>query len=235
MMKNKFRILVSSCDKYSYIWDVLEFSHKNYLGSDYKDYTDLITETKKSNYFNTMNYSGKWKDMILSYLTNIDTDYILYLQDDYIFWKNIIPFDYFDYLVDICNQKDIDHLLLTNKSDLYKPTFIENTKYGELYKREYNGDYLASLQMGIWKKTYMIDLINKINPNSIWDFELSANKFCIDMKAKLYLFYNIKDNISRVYEPSEIVRKGQVLDNIKKGGEINNKFINDYPLFNIEI
>lgn len=227
-MKN-FKILISSCDKYSYLWDVLKFSHENYLGAEYKEITTLISETKQSDYFHTLNYTGNWKDMILQFLKNMDEDYLLYIQDDYMFYKKPIPFKYFEHLISMCRDKDIDHLLITNKADLYAPTFVESNEYGELYKREYYGDYLASLQMGIWKKDYFIKLLETFHPDSIWGFELGANPHCIKLQAKLYLFYNVEEGIGRVFEPSEIVRKGSVLDNIREGGLIRESWLRDFP------
>ncbi len=226
---NNFKILISSCDKYSYLWDVLKFSHENYLGKEYKEITTIISETKQSDYFHTLNYQGTWKDMILSFLKDTKEEYILYLQDDYMFWKTPIPFQYFEDLISMCKDRDIDHLLLTNKADLYAPSFVEINKWGELYKREYNGDYLASLQMGIWKREYFIKLLESFNPDSIWGFELGANKHCKLLQAKLFLFYNIIDYVkTRYYEPSEIVRKGKVLPEIKEGGMIREKWLNDF-------
>lgn len=224
-----FKILISSCDKYSYLWDILKFSHENYLGEDYRKITYLISETKKSEYFNTLNYSGTWRDMVYQFLSNINTEYILYLQDDYMFWKKETPLEYFENLVNICKFRNIDHMLLTNKADLYKPTFIETTKYGELYKREYSGDYLSSLQMGIWKKEYFIKLLDSFNPKSIWEFELGANQHVINLKANLALFYNIEEGEGRIFEPSEIVQKGKILNNIKEGGLIREKWLRDFP------
>lgn len=229
MIMNNFKILISSCDKYSYLWDILKFSHENYLGSEYKEISTIISESKQHEYFNTENYQGNWKDMMLQFLKNMKEDYLLYIQDDYMFWKSQIPLDYFKDLIEVCYDKDIDHMLLTNKADLYAPTFIESNKWGELYKREYSGDYLASLQMGIWKKDYFIKLLESFHPDSIWGFELGANPHCINMNANLYLFYNIENGESRVFEPSEIVRKGKVLDNIKEGGAIREKWLNDLP------
>ncbi len=166
--------------------------------------------------------------MILAFLKDTEEDYILYLQDDYMFWKKEIPLEYFDELVNMCREKDIDHLLLTNKADLYSPTFVDTNQWGELYKREYDGDYLASLQMGIWKKDYFINLLEAFHPDSIWGFELGANPHCMILKANLHLFYNIEDGEARIFEPSEIVRKGKVLDNIRTGGAVREKWLKDF-------
>jgi hypothetical protein len=226
---NNFKILISSCDNYSYLWDVLKFSHENYLGKDYKDITTLISETKQSDYFHTINYQGRWKDMLLAFLKDTKEEYILYIQDDYMFYKQPIPLQYFEDMITMCKEKSIDHLLLTNKADLYAPTFKEKNKWGELYLREFYGDYLASLQMGIWRREYFIKLLESFHFNSIWEFEINGNIYCRNLNAKTYLFYNIENNIGRVFEPSEIVRKGQVLPVIKEGGLIREKWITDFP------
>lgn len=221
---NRFKILISSCDKYSYLWDVLKFSHENYLGTEYKEITTLISESKRSDYFHTLNYTGNWKDMVLQFLKESSEEYILYIQDDYIFWKTKIPLQYFSDLVEICKNKKIDHLLLTNKADLYAPTFVEINCWGELYRRELHGDYLASLQMGIWRREYFIQLLESFHPDSIWEFELKANQHCRNLNAQLYLFYNIYNGVGRMFEPSEIVRKGKVLENVREGGTIKEKW-----------
>lgn len=51
MTNKNFKVLISSCDKYSYLWKLLEFSHKNYFPTSLKDNTILISETLKSSYF----------------------------------------------------------------------------------------------------------------------------------------------------------------------------------------
>ncbi len=225
-MCNKLEILISSCDKYSYLWDALEFSHKNYLGEETKNITYLVSETKKSNYFHTKNYQGRWREMILSFLKESTSQYILYTQDDYMFWKKKVPFEYFLDLTEYCTNKDIDHMLITNKADVYRPSFVENCKWGEYHKREYSGNYLASLQMGLWKREYFIKLLESFEPQSIWEFELSADNVVRKIAPKTALFYTFYEGEHRIFEPSEIVRKGELIQEslslVKESWEIHN-------------
>ncbi len=83
--------------------------------------------------------------------------------------------------------------------------------------------------MGIWKKDYFINLLESFHPDSIWGFELGANNYCKKLNAKLFLYYNIEEGDGRVFEPSEIVQKGKVLDNIREGGVIREKWLKDFP------
>lgn len=203
-----FEILVSSCDKYSYLWKPLEFSHKYFLGESYRDKTILISESKKSDYFNTKNFQGSWRNMVLSALKEMDAEYILYLQDDYMFYKYPVPIDFFNDLVLLCKEKAIDHLLIIDPNEIYHAKYVQSHKWGELYKREYTGSYFASLQMGLWRREYFINLLESFNPATIWDFELCATPFCKKLDAKLYLYHNT----CRVFEPEGVVYKGDWVD-----------------------
>lgn len=217
-----FEILISSCDKYSYLWDSLAFSHKHYLGEDYRKISTLISETKQSDYFLTKNYSGTWRDMVLAALKEINSEYILYLQDDYMFYKQNVPIEFFLYLTQLCKDKDIDHLLIIDPNEIYKAKKIEQHETGILYKRRFTGSYFASLQMGIWKRKYFIELLESFNPQTIWEFELGANQECMRMCAKLFLFYNT----GRVFEPEGVVYKGGWQAGIE---HIKEKWLKDFP------
>lgn len=197
-----FEVLISSCDKYSYLWNSLEFSHKHYFWDDYK--TTLISETKKSDYFNTKSYQGSWRDMVLAALKEMDSEYVLYLQDDYMFYKCHVPITFFNDLVLLCKERSIDHLLIINPHEIYHAKYVESDRWGDLYKREFTGSYFASLQMGIWRREYFIKILESFNPATIWDFELGANKYCKSFDAKLYL-YHINE---RRFEPEGIIYKG---------------------------
>jgi len=217
-----FKILISSCDKYSYLWDALAFSHKHYLGEDYLARTTLISETKQSDYFTTKNYSGTWRDMVLSALKEMKSEYILYLQDDYMFYKQPVPIEFFCYLTALCKEKDIDHLLIIDPNDIYKAKKVEEHEHGTLYKRGYDGSYFASLQMGVWRRKYFIELLESFNPQTIWEFELNANQECMRMCAKLFLYYNT----GRVFEPVGVVYKGGWQAGI---AHIKDKWLADFP------
>lgn len=221
MKESEFEILISSCDKYSFLWDTLAFSHRHYLGNGYWEISTLISETKQSNYFYTKNYSGTWRDMVLAALKEMDSEYILYLQDDYIFHKQVVPMEFFSDLAQLCKQKDIDHLLIIDPNEIYDAKKVESHKWGDLYKRRFTGNYFASLQMGIWKRKYFIELLESFNPKTIWEFELEANQECMRMCAKLFLYYNT----GSVFEPEGVIYKGgwQPIEHIKE------KWLKDFP------
>ncbi|HKZ36092.1 MAG TPA: hypothetical protein VJ184_00475 [Chryseolinea sp.] len=199
-----FEILISSCDKYFYLWDALAFSHKHYLGEDYRKISTLISETKRSEYFPTKNYTGTWRDMVLSALKEMKSEYILYLQDDYMFYKQSVPMEFFSDIVTMCKEKEIDHLLIINDNEIYAAKKVCEHKWGMLFKRHFTGSYFASLQMGIWRREYFVELLESFNPETIWQFELGANQQCMKMDAKIYLYYNT----GRVFEPDGVVYKG---------------------------
>lgn len=165
-----------TCDSYL---DLLP----NYF-SLYKKYSSLpkpliIGETKKLESFDIFTAGDKpWGKRLCEALEKVDTKYILFTLEDYYFQTNID--NYVEQALEILKEKDYDKIALIANSHFsgYKlsPTEIPN-----FYKMLPNCHNLATLQMGLWKKTTFEETLNPTF--SPWDFEMKGRDSLVNNRC----------------------------------------------------
>jgi hypothetical protein len=166
-------VLIGSCDNYSFLWENFDILFKRYWSLNTKNY--LISETKS---FDNKDYitltPGKlpWGQRILEGLNLIDTEYVLFILDDYYlsenFDENLIN-EHINLLKEHSGEKimmDIDY-----GEPIYSLDHLSNN----LYKFKENSDYLNSVQPAIWRTDYLRKVLKP--EYSPWDFELIGNNF----------------------------------------------------------
>ena len=98
-------------------------------------------------------------------LNEIEEDYVLYLQEDHIFYDDV-------------DQEKIEQLLVVLKESDY--SFIRLIKSGELHGTEieenlfeipFHSQYIFSQQSAIWKKEDLIKIFNFFRPKTYRDVE----------------------------------------------------------------
>jgi hypothetical protein len=193
-MKNP-SIIISSCDKYHYLWDIqLQLFNKYWPDCPYDIF--MVSESSKIPNFKTnlklINYNtnkptlgpSDWSSALSSVLELIDSDYIIYMQEDYIF-------------TDYINQNKINSVFdYVNKNKVnYIRFYTGPPGNGEVIEIEQDikikeilpgTQWRNSLMLAIWKKSCLLSLLDthkNINP---WEFEKISsdhfNKFyCIDL------------------------------------------------------
>lgn len=175
-MKNKYSLLVSSCDKYEDMWIPFFKLLRHYWPSFNKDIY-LCTERKKFEFspFNIkcpLSEQAKlytsWSEMLEVVLKNMDTDYVLFMLDD--FWLQ-------DYVKPEIIDKSISYL--DENDDIGFICLIPQSKgnldceYNELYEKKKNQSYRITTQAGLWRKKYLIKLLR--SHESAWFFETRAS------------------------------------------------------------
>jgi len=192
---NTIPVIVSSCDKYRYLWDIQlqllnkywkECPHPIYYLSENSNFPDFETSIKFKNVKFNMEPNGPtdWSYMMKTFLSGIDSDYFIYMQEDYI-------------LIDYVNQKELNSLIdyvITNEIDYVR--FItsppgngisieinENLFIREITKEQ---KWRTSLMTAIWKKSTFLELLDGDMNVTPWRFEgISSNNFdkfyCIDL------------------------------------------------------
>lgn len=194
-MENKIGVVISSCDKYSYLWDIqMQFFEKYWRDCPYDIY--LISDNKTYDYeqkklkINTFlsaksNPNPKdWSDNLLRFLNVCKYDYILYLQDDYIFYENIDT-NRFETLLNFVVKSQINYVRFYTapKGDGESISVSKNIYIKEITN---GSQWRHSLMAAIWKKETLRTILQE-NPNiSPWQFEST-----MDICSKYDKFYCI--------------------------------------------
>lgn len=172
----KVAILVNSTDKYSDCWPIFFFFLNKYWGKcKYGIYlnTEFLTyEDSNFEIFSTklglIGSRSSWSQCLLSAVSLIDADFILYMQEDY-FINNFI------------NDSEIENAISAMDSD---PSvgLIELTLFGSMgpfkkYPRlnhfcivEKSSRYRISCQAALWRKTFLKEVL--LEHENGWLFEI---------------------------------------------------------------
>lgn len=188
-------ILVSSCDKYSPLWEPffhLLFKHWPSLLSENKDIPImLIANTKQfpNARIQTLRIANErsWSDNMIEALTNVKTKYVLIMLEDYWIQESVDQ----QKLIKIVQQMNKDNLKMVQIS-YNNPKYHSGKAYKNIPDAVYTdkfAQYKASLQMAIWdKKTLKYLLRPGENP---WAFELAGT---IRSHGYPGIFLNISSN-----------------------------------------
>jgi hypothetical protein len=198
MQNKKLAILISSCDKYSYLWDIqFQFFKKYWPDCPYDIY--IISDTKKYEYsteklkINTF-LSGKlqpspndWSANVFNFLSSVDYEYILYLQDDYIFYENVDS-NRFKVLLDFVIDRQINYIRFYTapKGNGESIKISDNISIKKIL---IGSQWRHSLMTAIWKKNTLRSMLERDLNMNPWNFELNSqicsnyDKFyCIDLE-----------------------------------------------------
>lgn len=198
-------VFVSSCDRYEDAWyPFFTLLRKYWNDCPYEIF--LSTETKKCNQYNVTtindrnNPSNLWGRRIKQALKKIDSDYIIFLLEDYFFTGKV-------------KQKEIERCIRYLDEDNNISVFCFEKKCNWEYKddnrfpsfllRDDKPSFYLNCQAAIWRRK---DLIKYINVNeSPWQFEEFGSG-----RAKLYgkKFYTFAYNNDTVFQYEFDLKKG---------------------------
>lgn len=109
---------------------------------------------------------GEWSDRLRRLLTQIDTDYVLYMQEDH--WPKTSPPDLYE-LMAIVQNNDLFRLQISPIVHFYK--LIPS---GNIHFFNQDSKYLVSHQPSIWKKSFLLDCLKP--SESPWVNEYEGTK-----------------------------------------------------------
>jgi hypothetical protein len=201
-------VLVGSCDKYEFIWEQFFVLFDRYWdhSMDIKKYFLVGEKDIPSNSFiNLKSKTNDWCDSVLYALDNIDTDYVLWLQDDYFLQKQINYIKFKKYLSFINDN----HIL---RFGIYQhnPDYNYSININNIFRLSQNSCYTISMQASIWNKDFLKGSIIyfqnyclnfKLDPNQ-WNFEIYGtsilnrlienHRICIDIQSKPWYLEALK-------------------------------------------
>jgi len=202
-------IIISSCDRYSYLWDIqMQFFEKYWPNCPYPIH--IISDTKTYDYnhpnlnittlcFGPSNGPSDWSTNLYNTLTTIDSKYILYLQEDYILHK---PVDQarIDSVLEFAQQKNINYLRFYT-APKGNGDVIQINK--DLAVREIipGSQWRNSLMLAIWNRETLKHTLEHNKNISPWEFETKVNFdaydgfYCIELddydSSDVFCFYGM--------------------------------------------
>jgi hypothetical protein len=208
-----YTILVNSTDSFEDCWIPFFKLFVKYW-SLYSGTIYLNTETKDFSYQNLPIICTKvrmgakrkrltWSECLLRAFDQIQTDIILYLQEDY-FLNDYVHFDQIEYFVDLMMKDDITYISLV---DYANGGPFHLTRYRELWGIDQKADYRISTQASLWNIKKMRRYI-KVHETP-WYFEIYGTKRAHRIRDSFYcvnrVLYNSNNPIIS-YEPTGIVK-----------------------------
>jgi len=169
-----------SCDNYYDLWQPFSILYKKYWNNNpYKTY--ICTETKQCPYFDTIKTIGSWTSRLKKALEQIDSEYIIFMLDDY-------------FIREYVDQERINYALNSFKGDVAvfnfellfnTPTIKEDyIGFGLRHDRD---SYLNNTQPSIHNRLKLIERLQK--DQTIWEWETtiisSPYKFYINTKNSI--------------------------------------------------
>lgn len=193
-MKNSYSILINTCDNFEDCWNPFfqlwsiywkDCQGKIYLNTEYKDYyyrgLDIVTTQvcKKNNVQHDKR--ATWSQCLKWALEQIDTDIVLYMQEDYFLKDNVKNEIVEKYVQLMTDNENIKCIHLTDQA-----VFASGkSKFTHLSNVEYKQRYRVSCQAALWRKEELLILIRE--SEDAWQFEEFGSMRSSIMKHDYYV------------------------------------------------
>jgi hypothetical protein len=194
-MKSNYSILVNTCDKFDDCWDpffklfskywkdcnaaiFLNTEYKNYSYENLNIHSLKVCEQKKDA------HKISWSECLSRALNDIDSDVILYMQEDY-FLKDNVKNDLVEKYVQMMHENlKIDCIHLTDQGvAAEKPSNYENLWTVPVQHKD-----RISCQAALWRKDVLLQYLRSYE--SGWSFEWWGSKRAAILKHNFYVVDN---------------------------------------------
>lgn len=188
-MKNT-SVVVSSCDKYRYLWDIqLKLFEKYWGGCPYtiymvsetsdlpnNSYGNLKLENFKSNISPTG--PGDWSTNLVKLLKTIDSEYIIYLQEDYVFIREVDQ-SKVEKLLTYAQENNINYIRFHTSppGNGQSVQISDNLAIKEILL---GTQWRNSLMLSIWKRETLLSMLESNLGITPWSFEHHSERFSFD-------------------------------------------------------
>lgn len=207
-----FTILIGTCDKYSFLWNDFVTLFNRYWDDRINVKKYFLSETIKREFegFDFLTPGNvAYSDCIRHALDQIDTEYVLWMQDDYFLQKTITK-EQFENYFKLITDSQIDRFCINRPSTAVNSMTFYKTDdgYDRLIQNSY---YTISMQISLWNK----DFFKKCLPHSItetpWEFEINGSQR-LNNSIKHNIIYELTDD----YWYYEAMRKGKFTDHYER-------------------
>jgi len=193
----QYSILINTCDKFEDCWHPFfklfsiywsDYDGKIYLNTEYKDfsYPELniipVKGCEKHQFPKTKR--ATWSQCLKWALESMDTDIVLYLQEDY-FLKDYVKNDIIEKYAGLMRSNDNIHCIhLTDTSEVTKQFSKE---HDDLCPVDPKCNGRINCQAALWQKNFLLSCIRIYE--SAWQFEALGSQ---REMAKLHNIYGIE-------------------------------------------
>jgi hypothetical protein len=189
-------IIVSSCNKYRYLWDIQlqlfdkywkECPHEIYYISETSQLPIFDSKLKLENINLNIETSGPsdWSYMMRMFLNNLESDYFIYMQEDYVL-TDYVDQNRLDKLVKYVVDNDVNYVRFIASPGGNGDIILidDDVSIREIEKGQ---QWRTSLMVAIWNKNVFLELINSDMNITPWQFEhINSNGFdnfyCLDIE-----------------------------------------------------
>lgn len=188
-------IVISSCNKYHYLWDIQlqlfnkfwpQCPYEIYVISESSELPQMDTNLKLNNYNTNKQPTGPsdWSPALRDALSKIDSKYILYLQEDYIF-TDFVDESRFEALLQYAMENELNYIRFYtgppgngNVVQIQEDVRIREILPGSRWRN--------NLMLALWKKETLTSMLKQHPAITPWQFEhLSSDQYekfyCIDI------------------------------------------------------
>jgi len=166
-------LLVGTCDKYNFLWKKFGLLFDKYWDHTIDIPRYFLSETLEFNDYGFKSIlPGKtpYSDRLKHTLDMVDTDYILWMQDDY-FLRKTIPKSQFEMYMSII-KNGVNRFGIHEDSNLYQKFHLINN----LYRLQQYSLYTISMQASIWDKEFLKSCLITTGSENIWEFEVNGSQ-----------------------------------------------------------
>jgi hypothetical protein len=178
-------IVLHTMDSYSSYWDNWYKLFKKYVHNHGPIY--FLTEEKEPSFVDEIIHiktgAGEWGARLLNGLSQIDSDLIFYMQED--FWA-IKDINFSDDLINLFSNYNMNCLRICLKSNL--PNIHLDLVDTDLYKYRQTSNYTISHQFSLWDKGFFSKYIYPFQ--SPWDNEIYGTQNVNQIEHKIYYMEN---------------------------------------------
>ena len=167
-MNKDCAVLILSCDKNEGLLNIFfDFYKKNWPDCPYETYLGI--EKKNITYEGIISLKSNrkpWASRVLDYLNSISAGYVLIILDDFILEEKAETEEivkYHEYM------KANDRIVTISLADIYDKNNYD-CEYKGLVRRTKKANYLLNMQVGIWNKEILKELMRE--NESPWQTEL---------------------------------------------------------------
>lgn len=185
-------IVVGSCDKYSFLWSKFIERFNKFWDDKIDVEKYIITETLDvlDDNFKTLKCGNvSYTKCLKNALENLNSKYILWMQDDYFLVKKLDNHIITDCYNFIEKQNNTIRVGIQLQSKYYTSKKYENTKFNKFSK---NTMYSISMQSSIWNREKLLEFLNNSPDENPWQFELNGSKRLNKTDYDVF-FYELKE------------------------------------------
>jgi hypothetical protein len=162
--KNNVALLVHACDRYEFLYKGFDYAFSQNWDFNIPCNYYFATEVKNADvngFTNIKSGKGEWANRLITLLTNLEEEYVLYFQED-MWLSKAVNAKFFTTLFKQATENSWQQVKL-HSSSVYKTketvNFIEGFNIAELDNEA--SQFLMSHQVTLWKKDFLLAQLYK--------------------------------------------------------------------------